>query len=64
MGCAGPTNLVQRVPTSQLAGLKGKSLSAANVLVPDTTGHFQRSNKVHASMHQSCFDGIRGSAQY
>lgn len=36
MGCAGPTNLIHGGSTSQLAGLKG---SAANVVVPDTTGH-------------------------
>jgi len=41
---AGPTNLIQGGPTSQLAGLKG---SAANVMVPDTTGHIQRSYGVH-----------------
>ena len=40
VGCAGKTSLILGGPTSQLTGLKG---SAANVLVPDTRGHLQRS---------------------
>lgn len=34
MGCAGPKNLIHEGPTSQLKGLK---VSAANILMPDTT---------------------------
>lgn len=43
-------------PLFSATGLKG---SAANVLVPDTTGHLQRSC-VHASTNQSCFGAMRG----
>ncbi|MBN3308071.1 DISC1 protein, partial [Amia calva] len=46
MGCAGQTSPIHGGPTSQFTGLKG---SAANVLVPDTTAHLQRSSGVHAS---------------
>ena len=53
VGCAGKAS-----PTSQLTGLKG---SAANVLVPDTRGHLQRSFEVHASMDQSYFGGMMGT---
>ena len=50
--------LIHGGPTSQLTGLKG---SAANVLVPDTTEHFQRSSGVHATMGQGCFGGKMGT---
>ncbi len=46
MGCAGPTNVIHGGPTSQLAGLEG---SAVNVLMPDTTGHVQKSPQLNAS---------------
>ena len=42
--------------TSQLTGLEG---SAANVLVPDTTGHLQGSCGVHASAGGRRFGGTR-----
>ncbi len=29
--------------------------SSANILVKDTTGHVQKSCRVHALMHQGCF---------
>lgn len=41
----------------QLTGIKG---SAANIFVPDTTGHLQLSSRVHALMGQSCFGSNRG----
>lgn len=53
--CAGKTSLIHGSPTSQLTGIIG---SAANVLLPDTTRHLQRSCKVNALMCQSCFGGI------
>ncbi len=49
---------IQSNPSLQLAGFKG---SAANVLVPETTGHIQRSSEVHALMCESCFGSIRGT---
>ncbi len=48
--CAGKTTQIHGGPTSQLTGLKG---SAANILVPDTTGHRHRSC-AHALKHWSC----------
>ncbi len=43
MGCAGPKNLIHEGPTSQL------KVSAANILMPDTTEHLQRSCGVNAA---------------
>ncbi|KAF7666841.1 hypothetical protein LDENG_00089500, partial [Lucifuga dentata] len=57
-GCAGKISQIHGGPTSQLTGLKG---FAANVLVPYTTGHLQRTCGVHASTGQSCFDGTWGT---
>ncbi|KAK3529425.1 hypothetical protein QTP70_031116, partial [Hemibagrus guttatus] len=45
-------SLIHGGPTSQLKGLKG---SAADILVPDTTAHLQKSCGVHTSRGQSCF---------
>uniref|UniRef100_A0AAY5K1J4 CCHC-type domain-containing protein n=1 Tax=Esox lucius TaxID=8010 RepID=A0AAY5K1J4_ESOLU len=58
VGCAGQTSPIHGGPTSQLTGLEG---SAANILVPDTTAHLQRSNGVHALTGQDCFGGKRGT---
>ncbi|XP_053538195.1 disks large homolog 3 isoform X3 [Ictalurus punctatus] len=58
VGCDGQTSPIHGGPTLQLTGLKG---SAANVLVPDTTAHLQRSCGVRASTGQSCFGGTRGT---
>lgn len=55
------TSPIHGGPTSQLTGLTG---SAADVLVPDTTSHLQRSRGVHASMGQSCLAVKGGPAQY
>jgi len=46
VGCVGPT-LIHGSSTSQSTGVEG---SAANVLVPNTTGHFQGSSRVHFSV--------------
>lgn len=48
---------IQSNPSLQLAVFKG---SAANVLVPEATGHVQRSYKVLVLMLQSCSGRIRG----
>lgn len=42
-GCAGQTSPIHGGPTSQLTGLK---ISAANILVPNTTAHLSGSNGV------------------
>ncbi len=44
--------------TSQVTGFKGY---AANILVPDTTAHFQGYSGGHAWMGQGCFGSKRGT---
>ena len=61
LGPIGQTSPIHGGPTSKLTGLTG---SAADVLVPDTTAHLQRSNRVHASMDQSCLAVKGGPTQY
>lgn len=46
--CTGQTNPIHGVPTLLLRGIKG---SVANVLVPDSTGHLQRT--LESSHHRS-----------
>ena len=38
--------------------------TAANILVPDTTGHINGSSGVHATMGQGCFGSNKGYRQY
>ena len=56
MGCAGTRSPIRGSPTLQFTGLKG---STANMLVPDTTGHFLRSCRVHTLTGQSCCNSMR-----
>lgn len=49
LGRAGQTSPIHECPTLQLTGLKR---SVANVLVPETTGHLQRSCGVYALMSE------------
>ena len=55
---AGRTSLIHGSPTSQSTGVKGRD---ANVSVPDTMGHLQKSCGVHVKMCQSCFGDTKGT---
>lgn len=55
VGCAGQRSLIYGSPTLQSTGIEG---SGANIFIPDTTAHLQRSNGIHVWVGQSCFGGI------
>jgi len=52
VGCAGPTGSIYSGSTSHPTGFEG---FAANILVPDTTGHLWGSCRVHTSAGWCCF---------
>lgn len=59
MRCTGWTNLIHGGSPCNVQDLQDMLLPA--LLLPDTTGHVQRSCWVHTVMHQSCFGSTRGT---